>query len=109
LWLLLRRAGPHHSESGKGAKVDPRSRSKKWKELLHLLLFRLAAVLANLEGFRVSDLFPALFPIELTERGAGSVGRGCEECRPLVADGFLSRSHRGRVGRVRDQVGSSVA
>ena len=52
-----------------------RSLSEKRKELLHLLLVRLAAILADLEGLREPDLFRALFPVVLAERGAESIGR----------------------------------
>ena len=86
-----------------------RSSPEKRKELFHLLLVRLAAILADLKGLRESDLFRSFFPVVLAEHGAESIGRRREEARPLIADCFLPRSHRGRVGGVGDQVGSSVA
>jgi hypothetical protein len=52
------------------------SRSVKRKELLPLRLVRLAAVLADLEGFGEAELFRALFRVVLAKRGAESVG-GC--------------------------------
>src|SRR5262245_29010293 len=86
-----------------------RSRSEKRKELLQLLFVWLAAILADLEGFGVLDLFRALSPVELAERRARSIGGCGEYARPLVADCFLASRHCGRVSGVRDQVGPSVA
>ena len=70
---------------GTHAAAGPRALGEEREELTDLLAGGLAAVFADLEGFRVADLRPALGPVPLDEPGPEPVGGGGEVRGPVVA------------------------